>query len=101
TGENPGYRPAIDAVLTMCADPDAMRWGRNARTPWTTPQELTPITHSHDPTPPNQGSPPPATPALLQSTLTCPNCSIASAASASTCSRLLTSVSTATASTPA
>ena len=77
-----------------------MRWGRNARTPCTTPQKLTPITHSHDSMPPNHGSPPPATPALLHSTLTCPKRSSVWVASASTCSRLLTSVSTASVSTP-
>ena len=38
--------PAIDAVLTMWpSSPPASMRGRKARTPWITPQRLTPITH--------------------------------------------------------
>ena len=84
-----GDRRSVDDVRRAAR---RSRWGRNARTPCTTPQKLTPITHSHDSTPPNHGSPPPATPALLQSTLTCPKRSSVCVASASTWSRLLTSI---------
>ena len=38
----------------MCPPPT--RWGRNVRQPCTTPQKLTPITHSHELSGPNHGS---------------------------------------------
>ena len=56
--------------------PPAARWGRNARQPWTTPQKLTPITHSHELIGPNHGSARAATPALLHTTWTAPKWSI-------------------------
>src|SRR6056297_1347990 len=84
----------------MWPPPDITRCGRKVRTPYTTPQKLTPITHSHDSSGPTHGSPAPTTPALLHTTWTPPNRSIVAAARASTCSGLLTSVSTPIASTP-
>ena len=52
-GRSPGISPAIDAVLTMWPPP--ARCGRNVRQPCTTPQKLTPITHSHELIGPNHG----------------------------------------------
>ena len=48
------------------------RIGRNARTPWITPQRFTPITHVHADSGPNHGSPLDITPALLHTTCTVP-----------------------------
>ena len=76
----------------MCPPPS--RWGRKARHPCTTPQKLTPITHSQALSGPNQASPRGATPALLHTTCTPPKRSTASAASACTSASLLTSVRT-------
>jgi len=38
--------PKTLETLTTCPSPDAFRWGRNALVPWTTPQKLTPMSHS-------------------------------------------------------
>src|SRR5918993_2184922 len=84
----------------MCPPPDITMCGRNVRIPYTTPQKLTPIVHSQPSIGPSHGSPPPATPALLQTMCTAPNRSIVACANASTCSTLLTSVLTASVSTP-
>ena len=64
----------------MCPPPT--RWGRKARQPWTTPQKLTPITHSQALSGPNQASPRGATPALLHTRCTAPKRSTACSARA-------------------
>ena len=69
--------PASDAVFTMWPSPWASSMGRNTRMPWMTPHRLTPSTHSQSAVVRSCISPPPPTPALLQTTWTAPNASIA------------------------
>ena len=52
----------------MCPPP--RRWGRKARTPWTTPHRLTPSTHSQRASARTTGRRRPPTPALLHTTCT-------------------------------
>src|SRR3954447_19850452 len=87
-----GLSPAMLAVLTMWPSPWRTRIGRNARIPCTTPQRLTPRTHSHAESGPNHGSVRLLTPALLQTTWTDPNRSSAAAARAATAALWLTGV---------
>ncbi len=88
------------AVFTMWPSPWPARIGRNARTPWTTPQRFTPSTHCQLDTGPNHESARLATPALLQTTWTAPKRLSAADASACTAASSLTSVGTVIASTP-
>ena len=69
-----GLKPAMDAVFTMWPSPASSSLGRKDRNPWTTPQKLTPSTHSHSLRGISQTWPPPLplTPALLQTTWTAP-----------------------------
>src|SRR5205823_13168451 len=58
-------RPAIDAVLTMCASsPPANIRGTNARTPWMTPHRFTSMTHCQSASECSCTAPMTATPAL-------------------------------------
>src|SRR5438128_1668651 len=75
--------------------------GTNARMPCSTPQRLTPSTHSQSPNSRCQVIPPWNTPALLHSRWTEPKRSYARAARASTCSGRDTSVGATTTSAPA
>ena len=66
--------PAIDAVLTKWpSSPPASIRGRNARTPWITPQRLTLITHCQSASVCSWTAPITATPALLHTTWAAPN----------------------------
>src|SRR5437588_3284479 len=93
-------RPATDAVFTMCPSGWPISRGANVRTPWITPQRLTPITHSHVVSGTSHDNPPPPTPALLHTTCTAPNRDIAASASACTCAGSVTSVTTPSTSAP-
>src|SRR5437762_11903173 len=93
--------PAIDAVLTMCPGSFcAIMRGRNASSPWMTPQRFTPSTHCQSRCVAVSSPPQSATPALLQSTWTRPKASKARPARAWTEARSVTSVRTASASPP-
>src|SRR5262245_20016304 len=79
--------PATEAVLTTCPSPCATRRGTKARTPWITPQRLTPSAHCQSPRVLFHSGPSGETPALLQTTWT----SFRDAAQASTSPALETS----------
>src|SRR5436309_2946015 len=86
--------PAIEAVLTTWPSPCSTRRGTKARTPWMTPQRLTPITQAQSRSVSVHMGPPAATPALLHTTWAVPNSSKVRAARASTDSPFETSVRT-------
>ncbi|KAF1040252.1 MAG: hypothetical protein GAK34_03073 [Delftia tsuruhatensis] len=72
--------PAMLAVLTMWPSKDGSAlaassiMGVNSRTPWITPQRLTPSTHCQSSSVFSQTSPPAPTPALLNTKCGAPNC---------------------------
>src|SRR6185436_8604387 len=79
--------PATEAVFTTCPSPWATSRGTKARTPWITPQRLTPSAHCQSAVVFSHSGPTGETPALLQTTCT----SFREAANASTSAALETS----------
>ena len=82
-------RPATEAVLTTWQSASCRSMmGRNTRTPWITPQTLTPSTHSQSATVFSHTTPPGPTPALLHSRCTAPKvASVFSASRSMSCAR--------------
>ncbi len=83
----------------MCPSPCSWSSGRKVRTPWITPQRLTPSTHSQSASETDSKAPPEPTPALLHTTWTAPKASRAERRISSTCSAFETSATTVTTST--
>src|SRR5271163_1372396 len=82
----------MEAVLTMWPpSPWARMCGRKVRTPCSTPMRLTSSTHRHVSSEMSSMPPPPATPALLQTTWTFPNASYDASAACSTLEGSVTS----------
>ncbi len=93
--------PAIDAVLTMWPLPRSSMAGRNAFTPWITPQRLTPSVHSQSARSIAEIDAPPATPALFITTSAGPQADVQASRSPSTDAHSATSHGTASTSPPA